>query len=559
MVEKTDTLTEVVDTVDEETLSREDMEALYETTMKGYKEGEIVTGTVMSIGRDSVIVDVGMKSEGMIPIHEFPGGPSSINEGDVVEVLIEKTEDDNAEGVIVLSIDKALKMKKWEELQKIHDEDKLIKGTPVGKIKGGLAVDIGLRAFLPGSQIDVRPPKNMDEYLYKEMEFKIIKMNKRRGNIVLSRRAIIEEERKASRSTVLSTLEEGEIVEGVVKNITDYGAFIDLGGVDGLLHITDISWGRVNHPSEALNIGDTIKVVVLKFDKESERVSLGLKQHTDDPWKNIEEKFAIGTKVVGKVVSITDYGAFLELEPGVEGLVHISEMTWSKHVRHPSRIVEEGEEVDAEVLNTDKERKRISLGIKQLKPNPWDNIEERYPIGTQVDGVVRNLTDFGAFVEIEEGVDGLIHISDMSWTEKIKHPSEIVKKKDSLTTLVLKIDKENERISLGLKQLGPDPWDSIDGKFSVGDDIKVKIVKITNFGAFAEIEPGVEGLIHASQIADATNVNPRNELEVDQEVEVKIIKVELAERKIALSIKALGSEILADNGDYEMEDFPEEE
>ncbi len=554
-----DTATTMPDIDKEEALTHEEMDALYDSSMKGYKEGEIVKGNIMTINRDTVIVDVGMKSEGVISIREFPGGKNSINIGDEVEVLIEKTEDDNSEGLIVLSIDKVLKLRKWDELHKIEEQGGTIKGTPVGKIKGGLAVDIGLRAFLPGSQIDVRPPRNMDEFLNKEMEFKIIKMNRRRGNIVLSRRVIIEEERKASRSTILAQLEEGKCIDGVVKNITDYGAFVDLGGMDGLLHITDMSWGRVNHPSEILKVGETVNVVILKFDKENERVSLGLKQHTKDPWGNIEEECSIGAKVKGKIVSITDYGAFLELQPGVEGLVHISEMTWSKHVRHPSRIVTQGDEVEAEVLNIDKDRKRISLGMKQLKPNPWENIEDRYPIDSTVEGIVRNLTDFGAFVEIEEGVDGLIHISDMSWTQKIKHPSEVVKKKDNVKTQVLKIDKENERISLGLKQLESDPWNSVGDKYSVGQDLNVAIVKITNFGAFAEIEPGIEGLIHVSQISDDPNQSARGGLEVGQSVDVKVIKVEPDKRKIALSIKAIASGITGEEPDFDMEDFPEEE
>jgi len=543
----------------EEELSHEEMEALYDSSMRGYKEGEIVKGIVLGIDRDGVIVDVGMKSEGLISLDEFPGGKAGVHEGDEVEVLIEKTEDDKSEGMIVLSIDKALKMRQWDKLQTVYDDEGTIKGTVIGKIKGGLAVDIGLRAFLPGSQIDVRPPRNLDEYIGKKFEYRIIKMNKRRGNIVLSRRVLIEEDRRASRETILATLEEGKCVDGVVKNITDYGAFIDLGGIDGLLHITDISWGRVNHPSEVLKIGETVNIVVLKFDRENEKVSLGLKQHTEDPWKNIEEKFAIGTRINGRVVSITDYGAFLELEPGVEGLVHISEMTWSKHVRHPSRIVAQGDEVEAEVLNIDKDRKRISLGMKQLKPNPWENIEERYPIGSIIEGVVRNLTDFGAFVEIEEGVDGLIHISDMSWTDKIKHPSEKVKKKDVVKTVVLNIEKENERISLGLKQLEEDPWDKAAEKYDVGQDVTVKIVKVTNFGAFAEIEPGIEGLIHASQISNLPSSNPMKDLTVDDEVEVRIIKMEPEQRKIALSIKALTSGISGEEADFDMEDFPEAE
>ena len=541
----------------EENLTTEQMEELYENSMKLFKEGEVTSGTVIAISNDKVVVDVGFKSEGIISAFEFPGGADSVNIGDTVEVFIDQTE--NQDGVMILSVEKAARLRKWDAINKIYESGNTIKGKVIGKIKGGLTVDIGLRAFLPGSQIDLRPPKNMDEFLGREYEYKIIKMNKRRGNIVLSRRAIIEEERKASKSETLSNLEEGAIVSGIVKNITDYGAFIDLGGVDGLLHITDMSWGRINHPSEILTVGQTAKVIVLKFDTETERVSLGLKQQSEDPWENIEEKYSIGTNIKGKVVSITDYGAFLELENGVEGLVHISEMTWSKHVRHPSRIVNPGDEVEAEVLNIDKERKRISLGMKQVSTNPWENIEERYPVNSVIEGTVRNLTDFGAFVEIEDGVDGLIHISDMSWTAKIKHPSEVVKKKDRVKAKVLKIDKDGERISLGLKQLEPDPWETVADKYKMGQEISVTIVKVTNFGAFAEIEPGIEGLIHVSQISeDATDA--RKELTIGSKCEVKVIKVDAESRKIGLSMKDGPIDAGAvDETDFETEDFPEEE
>ncbi|MDH5541354.1 MAG: 30S ribosomal protein S1 [Nitrospinota bacterium] len=543
--------------IEEENLTVEQMEELYENSMKLFKEGEVTSGTVIAISNDKVVVDVGFKSEGIISAFEFPGGADSVNIGDTVEVFIDQTE--NQDGVMILSVEKAARLRKWDAINKVYEAGNTIKGKVIGKIKGGLTVDIGLRAFLPGSQIDLRPPKNMDEYLGREYEYKIIKMNKRRGNIVLSRRAIIEEERKASKAETLSNLEEGAIVTGIVKNITDYGAFIDLGGVDGLLHITDMSWGRINHPSEILSVGQSAKVIVLKFDTESERVSLGLKQQSEDPWKNIEEKYSIGTNVKGKVVSITDYGAFLELENGVEGLVHISEMTWSKHVRHPSRIVNPGDDVEAEVLNIDKERKRISLGMKQVSSNPWENIEERYPVDTIIEGTVRNLTDFGAFVEIEDGVDGLIHISDMSWTAKVKHPSEVVKKKDRVKAKVLKIDKDGERISLGLKQLEPDPWESVADKYKIGQEISATIVKVTNFGAFAEIEPGIEGLIHVSQISGGAT-DARKELTVGNKCDVKVIKVDAESKKIGLSMKDGPIDDRAgDETDFETEDFPEEE
>ena len=541
----------------DENYSREEMEDLYNQSLKNFKDGEIIKGIILAVTSENVVVDVGFKSEGVISIEEFPGGADGVNIGDEVEVFIEETE--NNDGVMVLSREKASRLKKWDELNTKYDSQDTVHGTIVGRVKGGLAVDIGLRAFLPGSQIDLRPPRDLDNWMGKDFDFRIIKMNRRRGNIVLSRRVLIEAERKVAKAETLSNLEEGALVEGIVKNITDYGAFIDLGGVDGLLHITDMSWGRINHPSEMLTVGDSIKVVVIKFDPENERVSLGLKQQSEDPWANVEEKYAIGTRVKGKVVSITDYGAFLELETGVEGLVHISEMTWSKHIKHPNRLVGIGDEVEAEVLNIEKDKKRISLGIKQVSQNPWDNIEERCPVDSVVEGTVRNLTEFGAFVEIEDGVDGLIHISDMSWTQKLRHPSEMVKKKDEVKCKVLKIDKENERISLGLKQLEPDPWELVADKYQVGQDINVKITKTANFGAFAEIEPGIEGLIHVSQISDKRISNPRKELEVDQEVEVKIINIDAENRKIGLSIKALVQGISAEEADFEIEDFPEEE
>ena len=537
--------------------THEELTAIYDESIRNFKAGEVISGYIVDITHDSIVVDVGFKSEGVISLEEFPQGTGQLKVGDKVEVYIEDTENDD--GVMVFSMEKANRMRLWEDLQKKFDANETIRGVVFGKIKGGLAVDIGLKAFLPGSQIDVRPPKNLDALLGREFEFRIIKMNIKRGNIVLSRRVLVEEERKVTKDSTLSTLEEGKLVEGMVKNITDYGAFIDLGGVDGLLHITDMSWGRINHPSEILKVGDTVNVVILKFDKETERVSLGLKQQTPDPWAHVEEKYPIGKRVQGKVVSITDYGAFLELENGVEGLVHISEMTWSKHVRHPSRIVNIDDVVEAEVLNIDTEKKRISLGIKQISSNPWEKIEERYPIGSTVEGTVRNLTDFGAFVEIEDGVDGLIHISDMSWTQKVKHPSELLKKKDSVKCRVLKIDKDNERISLGLKQLEPDPWENVAKKYHVGMDVQATIVKVTNFGAFAEIEPGIEGLIHVSQLSEKQRAtNARKEIKVGQPVDVKIIKVDMENKKIGLSMKAFLHGMTGEE-DYEIEDFPEEE
>ncbi len=543
---------------DFENYTPEQLEAMYNDTMRNFKEGEIISGVIVGKDNENAYVDIGFKSEGIVPLHEFPIVGIRPDQGSEIEVLIEETEND--EGVMVFSAEKAHRQRKWAEIHKKCEGMEIVRGTIFGRIKGGLAVDIGLRAFLPGSQIDLRPPRNVDDMIGKEYDFRIIKMNQRRGNIVLSRRVLIEEERKITKTNTLATLEENKLIEGIVKNITDYGAFIDLGGIDGLLHITDMSWGRINHPSEMLNIGDNVDVMVLKFDKENERVSLGLKQKTPDPWEKLEEKYPVDHRIKGKVVSVTDYGAFLELENGVEGLIHISEMSWSKHVRHPSRIMSVGDEVEAQVLNIEKEKKRISLGIKQITPNPWENIEERYPIASVVEGIVRNLTDFGAFVEIEDGVDGLIHISDMSWTRKIKHPSESVKKKDQIKCKVLKIDKDNERISLGLKQLEPDPWQNVEEKYKVGEDVSVIITKTTNFGAFAELEPGVEGLIHVSQIADKHVKNAKKQLKVDQEVQAKIIKVEPENKKIGLSIKALHEGFSQDDVDLdEIEDFPEEE
>ncbi|MDH5478402.1 MAG: 30S ribosomal protein S1 [Nitrospinota bacterium] len=509
---------------------------LIDQSIVSFKQGEIIHGRVVKKTDDSVIVDIGFKSEGIIPLSEFGIKAQDLAEGDPVEVLLEKSED--AEGMVVLSKEKADRIRVWEIMAEKYDNDEIIEGVIVSKIKGGLTVDIGLKAFLPGSQIDLRPIKNLDKLVGEKHNFKIIKMNKKRGNIVLSRRAILEEKRKATKETTLAQLTEGAKVIGIVKNITEYGAFIDLGGIDGLLHITDMSWGRVNHPSEMFNIGDQVEVIVLKFDRESERVSLGYKQATADPWSYAEERYAAGARITGKVVSIADYGAFVELEQGVEGLVHISEMTWNKHVRHPGKIVNVGDSVEAVVLAIDKEKKRISLGMKQIQPNPWDNIEEKYAVNSIVEGRIRNVAEFGAFVELEEGVDGLIHISDMSWTQKVKHPSEVLKKRDKVRCMVLNIDKENERLSLGVKQLEKDPWMSAEEKYPVGADVSCKIVKITNFGAFAEIESGIEGLIHNSQFSSAGDESQRKALELEQVVTAKIIKVDLANRKIGLSIKA---------------------
>lgn len=516
--------------------SKTEFETLINESFHSFKQGEITSGTIVSKSGDLVIVDIGFKSEGTIQISEFGRFAADLKVGDKVDVLLEKNED--AEGRVVLSKEKADKIRVWEDIAKKYKNDEIIDGVVVSKIKGGVTVDIGLKAFLPGSQIDLRPIKNLDRLIGEHFKFKIIKMNQKRGNIVLSRRILLEEERKINKESTLAQLVEGGMVEGIVKNITEYGAFIDLGGIDGLLHITDMSWGRVNHPSEIFSIGDTANVMVLKFDKVTERVSLGLKQATPDPWSVAQDKYKPETRVTGRVVSITDYGAFVELEEGIEGLVHISEMTWNKHIRHPAKLANIDDMVEAVVLAIDTEKKRISLGMKQLSANPWDNIEEKYPVNTVVEGRVRNVAEFGAFVELEEGVDGLIHVSDMSWVQKIRHPSEIVKKRDKVRCLVLNIDKDSEKLSLGLKQLEKDPWDEVDEKYPVGAEVKCKVVKITNFGAFAEIENGIEGLIHVSQLSTNKIVNPRTAVRVDQEVTAKVIKVDLPNRKIGLSVKA---------------------
>ena len=524
----------------------DEYDELVSESMTSFQSGQIVNGKIVGTSDDSFIIDIGFKSEGIISKSEFGRSADELAIGDTTEVFLEKSED--SEGRLVLSKEKANRIRIWEQMAEKHENDETIEGVIISKIKGGLTVDIGLKAFLPGSQIDLRPIKNLDKLLGERFKLKIIKMNKKRGNIVLSRRVILEQERKVTKDSTLAQIEEGSILEGIVKNITEYGAFIDLGGIDGLLHITDMSWGRVNHPSEMFGIGDTINVMVLKFDKETERVSLGLKQATPDPWSYAEERYPVQSRTEGKVVSIADYGAFVELEEGIEGLVHISEMTWNKHIRHPAKVVNVGDIVETMVLALDKEKKRISLGIKQTQPNPWEDIEEKYPVNSIVDGRIRNVAEFGAFVELEEGVDGLIHISDMSWTHKIKHPSEVVKKRDKVRCIVLNIDKENERLSLGLKQLEKDPWDEVEEKYPVGTEMTCTVVKITNFGAFAEIENGVEGLIHVSQLSDSKVANPRKAIKVGEEVVAKVIKVDLPNRKIGLSIKACTEGASADDG-----------
>ncbi len=518
-------------------LDRNALAALYEETFRNLEEGTITEGRVVALTKDKVIVDIGYKSEGMIPSDQFSSEElQNLKIGDRLQVYIEECED--ADGNLVLSKEKADKMKIWEELEKLYKEEKSIEGKIVSRIKGGMMVDIGVKAFLPGSQIDLHPVRDLDGLVGKTFPLKIIKINHRRGNVVVSRRVLLEETRDKKRQTTLANLKEGQLIQGTVKNITDYGSFIDLGGIDGLLHITDMSWGRVGHPSELFTVGDKVEVTVLKYDRETGRISLGLKQKSADPWTNVAGKYPIGSRVRGRVVSLTDYGAFVELEPGVEGLVHVSEMSWTHEVRHPSRVVAVGDQVEAAVLNVDPASRKISLGMKQTAPNPWDMIEGKYPIGTRIEGKVKSLTDFGAFVGLEEGIDGLIHISDMSWTKHIKHPSELFKKGQKVEAIVLRIDKEKERLSLGYKQLTRDPWDeAIPAKYHVGDSVTGKVSKVADFGIFIELDGGVEGLIHVSESGLEPPAKLEEKFKLQDDVTAKIIKVDREERKIALSLR----------------------
>ena len=506
-----------------------------------FEEGEVVRGRVVQVTPTEVLVDVGYKSEGAIPIEEFHRHGKLPKVGDQIEVYLEAKED--SEGLIVLSKDKADKIKVWDAITQAHDKGLPVEGRVVEVVKGGLAVDVGVKAFLPGSQVDLRPVKNLAAMVGQTIRAKVIKLNRRRGNVVLSRRAVLEEEREEKKKHTLEVLSEGMVLTGTVKNITDYGAFIDLGGIDGLLHVTDMSWGRVGHPSEIFQVGDQIEVVVLHFDRETGRVSLGYKQKSSDPWERVEQTFAPGTKTRGKVVSLTNYGAFIELEPGVEGLVHVSEMSWTRRVRHPSKLVNVGDEVDVIVLDVNRAAKRISLGMKQVEPDPWATIEERYHPGARVAGKVRNLTDFGAFIELEPGVDGLLHISDMSWTRSVGHPSEILKKGQDLETQILNVDKENKRISLGLKQIQPDPWATVAQRFPMGSRVTGKVVRLTDFGAFIELEPGVDGLLHISQMSNRPINRPDEIVSVGDELTLLVIRVDPNERPIGLSLKELAHAI----------------
>jgi small subunit ribosomal protein S1 len=512
---------------------------LFESTAPRVKEGELVRGRVIGIDDEHVTVDIGFKSEGLVQAWEFmdDDGTMLIKVGDMVDVLLEESEDTS--GRVVLSKEKADRMLIWEDISKAHKADEAVEGTIVSRVKGGLAVDIGVKAFLPGSQVDLRPVRNLEAVVGQKFKFKIIKFNKRRGNIVLSRRALLETERKKMREETLGSLAPGQIVDGVIKNLTEYGAFIDLGGIDGLLHVTDMSWGRVNHPSELFHVGDEIKVKVLKFDLDSERVSLGLKQIQPDPWIDVSMRFPIGRRVQGKVVSLAEYGAFIELEPGIEGLIHVSEMSWTKRIKHPSKVVTIGDSVESVVLGVDERDRKISLGMKQIEPNPWSVIENQYPVGTRVSGMIRNITNFGIFVGLEEGIDGLVHVSDISWTEQIKHPGEKFKKGDLVEAVVLKIDKENEKFSLGIKQLQANPWDEILKRYPLGTSITAPVTSLADFGAFVKLEEGIDGLIYNSELSSERVDNPSEVVQVGQEVTAIVTKVDPVEQKIALSIRAV--------------------
>ena len=516
----------------------EDFDALYEESVRGFRDQDIVTGKITEITRDYVTVDIGFKSDCLITINEFQNseGALEVEVGDSVEVYVEALEADE-DGITYLSKRKAEKVRTWEKIGDIYEEDGIVRGTIVARIKGGLSVDIGVKAFLPGSQVDLRPVRNLDKLLGEDFDFKVLKFNQKRGNIVLSRRVLLEIDRDEKRLKTLDILQEGALIKGYVKNITDYGVFVDLGGVDGLLHITDMTWGRIVHPSEMFEIGDEVEVVVLKYFPDDQKVSLGLKQKVQNPWEMVEDKFAVGTKIFGKIVSLTDYGAFIEIEPGVEGLIHVSEMSWTKRVRHPSKVVELGQMVEAIVKDLDVERKRISLSIKEVQANPWKLALDRYPVGCIVKGVVRNVTDFGIFIGVDEGIDGLVHVSDISWKQRQCKPTEVANKGDEFEVKVLNIDVDQERLSLGIKQLTEDPWKDLDEKHPLGTDITGTVVNLTDFGIFVEVSEGVEGLVHISEIDSKIPKNKVHETyPVGTVVKANIIKIDLEERRLGLSI-----------------------
>jgi len=500
---------------------------------------KVVSGTVLKQTDKHLIVDVGLKSEGMVPLEQVVDhtGAAKFQAGDVIEVVIEREE---PEGGYLVSYEKAQRLRVWDVIEKAANEKTPVMGTIVSRVKGGLTVDIGMKAFLPGSQLEIRPVRNLDGYLGQQIEVRVIKLNKKRGNVVVSRKEILEEEQNSKRGHTLEQLGEGAILTGTVKNLTDYGAFVDLGGIDGLLHITDMSWGRLTHPRDLVNVGDEIQVKVLKFDKDKQRVSLGFKQLTPDPWLDASERYPEGAHVKGRVLSVTDYGSFVELEQGIEGLVHLSEMTWSKRLKHPSKLVKPGDEVETVVLSVNPADRRISLGMKQLMENPWEHLTERYPAGTVVEGRVRNLTDFGAFIEIEDGIDGLVHVSNLSWTKRVKHPSEVVKKGEKVKAVVLGVEPQNRRLSLGIKQLQPDVWESFFAQHRVGDVVHGKVLRTAQFGAFVEIAEGVEGLCHVSE-AVGDDGHPAK-MEQNEEHDFKIIKINVEEKKVGLSLRAIGQE-----------------
>jgi small subunit ribosomal protein S1 len=516
-----------------------DREQAAEAAAQAFDDSAIVSGTVIKITDKHVVVDVGMKSEGLIPIEQVLDhtGQPKVHPGDPIEVVIEREE---AEGGYLLSYEKALRLRVWDTVEKAANEKTPITGTVVGRVKGGLTVDIGIKAFLPGSQLELRPVRNLDAYIGQPIEVRVIKLNKKRGNVVVSRKEILEEEQAERRTQTLEHLEEGAVLTGTVKNLTDYGAFVDLGGIDGLLHITDMSWGRLTHPRDLVNVGDEIQVKVLKFDRDKQRVSLGFKQLTPDPWLDAAERYPIGARVRGRVLSVTDYGAFVELEQGIEGLVHVSEMTWSKRMKHPSKLVKPGDEVETVILAVNPSDRRISLGMKQLMDNPWEHLGDKYPTGATVEGRVRNLTDFGAFIEIEDGIDGLVHVSNLSWTKRVKHPSEVLKKGEKVRAVVLGVEPENRRLSLGIKQLQPDVWETFFAQHRVGDVVPGKVLRTAQFGAFVEIADGVEGLCHISEATDAHGVPVK--LEQGSQMEFKIIRMNPEEKKVALSVRAVSGE-----------------
>ncbi|MDM7914113.1 MAG: 30S ribosomal protein S1 [Candidatus Eisenbacteria bacterium] len=527
--------------VDEEDERARDPEALkalietYEESLHNVEEGEILRGRILRVDEKEVMVDIGFKSEGVIPIEEF-GDVDKIQVGEEVDVFLEKMEDQD--GLVVLSKQRADFVKVWDRVKEAAEKGEVVEGRLVRKIKGGAVVDLfGVEAFLPGSQIALRPPQAIESLMNQTLQFKIIKLNKRRRNIVVSRRLVLEQERESAKEEVIKELQAGQIREGYVKNITDFGAFIDLGGIDGLLHITDMSWGRVKHPSEVVSVGDKLKVKILSFEPERERISLGLKQLTEYPWDRVEEKYPVGTKVKGRVVSITEYGAFVELEKGVEGLIHVSEMSWTKHVRHPNKILTEGQEVECMVLKVDREHEKISLGLKQVEPDPWLTLDEKYPTGAVVTGKVRNLTNFGAFVELEDGIDGLVHISDMSWTRRIGHPSEILKKGEKVDVKVLNIDKEARRISLGLKQVTDDPWPEIQDRYPIGTTVNARVVKVIDRGAIVLVDNEVEGFVPASQLGIEGFRHPGEHFQADDELQLKVTRIDLANHRMVLSAK----------------------